>query len=84
MRPVGTLLLLKCQHVEQHKIRNQHCAINYSAFVDGKNVFLYCVRQDDVNTKNGRREVVDGTVFEILEGARLHFIKFETSQGSIL
>jgi hypothetical protein len=24
--------------------------------------------------------VVDGTVFEILEGARLHFIKFETSQ----
>ena len=41
---------------------------------------VYDADNDDVDGENGRREEVDGTVFEILEGARLHFIKFETSQ----
>ena len=41
---------------------------------------VYDADNDEVGKENGRREVVDGTVFEILEGARLHFIKFETSQ----
>ena len=36
--------------------------------------------EDKVSDPKGRRETLDGTVYEILEGARLHFIKFETSQ----
>ena len=34
--------------------------------------------EDTVTDSKGRREVLEGTVYEILEGARLHFIKFET------
>ena len=34
--------------------------------------------EDTVTDTKARREVLEGTVYEILEGARLHFIKFET------
>jgi len=38
--------------------------------------------EDTVADTKGRREVLEGTVYEILEGARLHFIKFETRSST--
>jgi pantothenate kinase len=56
--------------------------IAYYSTVPVRRIVYDAENSDDVAADDvkGRREVLDGTVYEILEGARLHFIKFETSQ----